>query len=65
MSWPASRSSRVHGWPLSFIIELLAEGWTAEMILKSYPTLTPGDIRACLQYASATLHAEKVYPLEA
>lgn len=50
---------------VEFIIELLAEGWTAEMILKSHPTLTPDDIRACLQYASATLHAEKVYPLEA
>jgi uncharacterized protein (DUF433 family) len=34
-------------------------------VLKIYPTITAEDIRACLQYASAALHAEKVYPLKA
>lgn len=50
---------------VEFIVDLLAEGWTEAGILKNYPTLTADDIRACLQYASATLHAEKVYPLKA
>lgn len=50
---------------VEFVVDLLAQGWTEEAILKNYPTLTADDIRTCLQYASATLHAEKVYPLKA
>ncbi len=50
---------------VEFVVYLLAQGWTEEMILKSHPTLTADDIRACLQYASATLQAEKIYPLKA
>ncbi len=50
---------------VEFVVDLLAQGWTEEMILKNYPTLAAEDIRACLQYASAALHAEKVYPLKA
>jgi uncharacterized protein (DUF433 family) len=48
---------------VEFVIDLLAEGWTEEEILRNYPGLTREDIRACLAYASAVLHAEKVYPL--
>ena len=50
---------------VEFIVDLLAQGWTEEAILKSYPNLTPGDVQACLQYASAALQDEKVYPLKA
>ncbi len=50
---------------VEFVVDLLAKGWTEEAILMNYPTLAADDIRACLQYASATLHAEKVYPLKA
>lgn len=50
---------------VEFVVDLLAQGWTEEDILKNYLTLTADDIRACLQYASAALHAEKVYPLKA
>jgi uncharacterized protein (DUF433 family) len=50
---------------VEFIIDLLAQGWSEEAILNSYPGLAPEDIRACLNYASALLHAEKVYPLKA
>lgn len=49
---------------VEFIIELLANGWSQEDILKNYPGLSPEDILACLSYASAVLHSEKVYPLE-
>jgi uncharacterized protein (DUF433 family) len=49
---------------VEFVVDLLAQGWYEEAILKKYPSLTPEDIRACLNYASAVLHAEKVYPLK-
>ena len=50
---------------VEFIVDLLAQGWSEEAILRSCPGLTPEDIRACLRYASAVLHDEKVYPLKA
>jgi uncharacterized protein (DUF433 family) len=49
---------------VEYIVELLAQGWSEDDILRSYPGLTQDDIKACLQYASAVLHAEKVFPLE-
>jgi len=48
---------------VEFIIDLLAHGWTDPEILENYPGIVVDDIRACLAYASTTLHAEKVYPL--
>ena len=50
---------------VEFIIDLLAHGWTEAEIIENYPGIAVEDIRACLAYASATLHAEKVYPLPA
>ncbi len=47
---------------VEFIIELLAQGWTEEDILRNYPKLTSDDIHACLNYASKILQSEKVYP---
>ncbi len=48
---------------VEFIVDLLAQGWSETEILRNYPGLTREDIQACLAYASALLHAEKVYPL--
>lgn len=48
---------------VEFIIDLLAHGWNEAEILENYPGIVVEDIRACLAYASAMLHAEKVYPL--
>jgi uncharacterized protein (DUF433 family) len=48
---------------VEFIVDLLAQGWTEAEILRNYPGLTAEDIHACLAYASASLRAEKVYPL--
>ena len=48
---------------VEFIIDLLAQGWSEADILDSYPGLTREDIQACLAYATAMLHAEKVSPL--
>jgi uncharacterized protein (DUF433 family) len=49
---------------VEFIIELLAQGWTEEEVLRNYPGITHEDIQACLSYASEILRSEKVYPLE-
>ena len=48
---------------VDFVVDLLAQGWTAADVLKNYPGVTQDDILACLAYASAVLHAEKVYPI--
>jgi len=50
---------------VEFIIDLLAQGWSIEEILRNYPGITREQIQACLSYASAALKAEKVYSLPA
>ena len=50
---------------VTFIIDLLARGWTEAQILDNYPGLTRDDIRACLAYASEVLSDQKVYPVGA
>ncbi|MCA1597733.1 MAG: DUF433 domain-containing protein, partial [Chloroflexi bacterium] len=47
---------------VEFIIDLLANGWSTSDIVSNYPGITREDILACLSYASARLHEEKVYP---
>lgn len=46
---------------VEIILELLANNWTYEEILKNYPQLKKEDIQACLQYATEVLKEEKVY----
>jgi uncharacterized protein (DUF433 family) len=48
---------------VEFIVDLLAQGWTTDEILRNYPGITLEDIQACLGYASAALQSEKVYAL--
>ena len=48
---------------VEFILDLLANGWTTENILKNYPQLKKEDITAALKYATEILREEKVYPL--
>lgn len=48
---------------VEFLIELLAEQWTHEQILKNYSQLTEEDIKAALHYAVEVLKQEHVYPL--
>jgi uncharacterized protein (DUF433 family) len=59
---PVIRGTRL---AVEFVLDLLAQGWAEAEVLRNYPGLTRDDIRACLAYASATLKAEKVYPLAA
>jgi uncharacterized protein (DUF433 family) len=37
---------------VEFLVELLAEGWTNEQVLRNYPQLTVEDIHAALHYAA-------------
>jgi uncharacterized protein (DUF433 family) len=48
---------------VEFLMELLANGWTHEQILKNYPHLKEADIQAALHYAAETVKQEHVYPL--
>ena len=50
---------------VEFIVDLLAQGWSEDNILRNYPGLTVEDVRACLSYASTVLHEQRVYPLGA
>lgn len=57
---PVIRGTRLAA---ELIVDLLAQGWSEEEILKNYPGLTREDLHACLKYASAVMQSEKVYPL--
>jgi uncharacterized protein (DUF433 family) len=56
---PVVRGTRLS---VEFILNLLAEGWTDEEVLRNYPGLTQEHIRACLAYARDLLSDEKVFP---
>jgi uncharacterized protein (DUF433 family) len=46
---------------VEFIIDLFAQGWSIDEVLRNYPGITIADIQACFAYASASLKAAKVY----
>ena len=46
---------------VEFLVELLAEGWTYDEILKNYPQLTADDVQAALHYAAEVMKQERVY----
>ena len=48
---------------VEFILDLLAERWTHEQILHSYPQLREDDIWAVLSYVAETIKQERVYPV--
>lgn len=45
---PAIKGTRL---AVEFLLELLAEGWTREEILRNYPRLTDEDLQAVLHHA--------------
>ncbi len=57
---PVIRGTRI---TVAFVVDLLAQGWSEDDILRNYPGVSREDILACLKYASEMLKAEKVYPL--
>ena len=58
---PVVKGTRIS---VELIVDLLAQSWSHDQILSSYPHLKPEDIQACLAYASEVLHSERVYPLK-
>lgn len=55
---PVIKGTRI---AVEFILELLANGWTINEILKNYPQLKKEDITAALKYAIEVLKEERVY----
>lgn len=50
---------------VEFVIDLLAQGWSVEDVLRNYPGLAREDVQACLAYAGDVLRGERVYLLGA
>jgi uncharacterized protein (DUF433 family) len=59
---PVVRGTRLS---VEFVIDLLAQGWSEEQVISSYPGMTREKIQACLLYASELLKAERVFPVKA
>ena len=59
---PVVRGTRL---AVAFVVELLADGWSQDAVLREYPGLTGEDVQACLRYSSERLQAEQVFPLRA
>ena len=49
---PVIKGTRI---AVDFILELLAQGWTTEQILKNYPQIKRDDIIAVLEYSARAL----------
>ncbi len=56
MGKPVIRGTRI---PVHVILNLLAEGYTADKVIEEYPDIMTEDIRAALRYASGVTHFEE------
>ncbi|MEB3774455.1 MAG: DUF433 domain-containing protein [Desulfurococcales archaeon] len=54
---PVIKGTRI---PVYFILELIANGWSIDDILKEYPHLTREDVLAAVRYAARVLREEVV-----
>lgn len=52
---PVIRGTRL---AVEFIVELLANGWSAQQIIENYSGVAHEDISACLRYAADLLKSE-------
>lgn len=57
---PVIKGTRIS---VEFLLDLLAKGWSYEMVLESYPQIKKADIHAALKYAVEVLKEEKVYSM--
>ncbi|MBI4136108.1 MAG: DUF433 domain-containing protein [Candidatus Vogelbacteria bacterium] len=48
---------------VELVLRLLAQGATAEEIIRTYPHLTRVQIRACLAYATEVIGEQRILPL--
>lgn len=55
---PVIKGTRI---PVYLVLNLLANGYTPEKILKAYPQLTERDIKAVLEYAQARIKYEEEF----
>ena len=56
---PCIRALRI---PVATVVDMVADGMTADEILRAYPDLQPDDIREALHFAAETLR-ERELPL--
>lgn len=56
---PVVKGTRIS---VELILELFATGWTAEMILKSYPRMTDTDLKAVFAYLRECISQELYFP---
>ncbi len=54
---PVIRGTRI---PVYLILELLANGWSVDDILREYPHLTREDVLAAIRYAAKVLREEVI-----
>jgi len=60
---PVVRGTRI---PVYMVLELVEAGYTPQQIITAfYPTITPDDVRACIQYAMELTKNEDIYFVEA
>jgi uncharacterized protein (DUF433 family) len=45
---------------VTFLLQLLAGGWTEEQVLMSYPTLTPESLRAVFAFAAEATNSQQL-----
>jgi len=57
---PVIKGTRIS---VEFLLDLLAKGWSYEIVLESYPQIKKADIHAALKYAVEVLKEEKVYSM--
>lgn len=57
---PVVKGSRLS---VDFLLELLANGWSEEQILDSYPTLTQDSLKAVFAFAAESTRDERAFEL--
>lgn len=53
---PSIKGTRIS---VELILGWLAQGWTIEVLLENYPTLTREDVLAALAFAADMMHDER------
>ncbi|TRZ65876.1 MAG: DUF433 domain-containing protein [Rhodocyclaceae bacterium] len=57
---PVIKGTRIS---VELILGWMANGWTFDQLLESYPNITREDIQAALAFAADQLHEENYIPL--
>lgn len=66
-----SDANILHGKPVvkgtrlavDFVLQLLAQGWTAEQVLENYPSLSPEALKAIFGFAIECIQEDRLYQL--